>query len=91
MEKFGCKLDRSLASNLGPNLSTFNCMIHGGTCSLQPKLDKFYRNMSIFDCIQSQDLNLIALFSFTNRVVKIDMCANSLQREKWKEKNVEPL
>jgi hypothetical protein len=31
MEKFGRKLDRSLASNLGPNLSTFDRMIHGGT------------------------------------------------------------
>jgi hypothetical protein len=40
-------------------------------CSLRLKLDRFYCNMSISSCIQSQDLNLIASFSFTNKVVEI--------------------
>jgi hypothetical protein len=66
-------------------------------CSLQPKLDRFYGNlsillnMSILGRILSQDLTLIAPFFLLTKQSKFNTCANYPQGEKKGEENVEPL
>jgi hypothetical protein len=69
MEKFGCKLDKSPTSSLGPNLSTFDTWWHCVACNWKwvgfVAIFPFCRlNLSICGRIKSQDLNLIVLFFY---------------------------